>query len=204
MKNPIPKNKMFYFLFIILPIIALSSFSGIKSVSNSNINNSDSLAFYLCQLYGSDQTVREVNNSKEGVIIMQKTDSLNFIRLINFIKKYGYPNEKLLGKNYKKYECINLAAPAILLHNSTKVVKEDIYKLLKKEVIKGNMKPEALALILDKYYVLYKGYSLYNTQFKKACIENKNIVNKARLEIGLKKLPDSLFNKNCNKNEIIK
>lgn len=164
----------------------------------------DSLAFELCQLYGSDQTVREVNNSREGVLIMQRTDSLNFIRIINFIKKFGYPNDKLLGENYRKYECICMAAPAILLHNPAKVVKDTIYNLLKNEVKKGNMKPNALALMLDKYYVFHEKYSLYHTQFIKACIENKEKVNKARLDIGLDILPDSVFSTKCPEVEYIK
>lgn len=182
----------------LLIIISVTSCSIIRGDQNQSIKDNEDLAFQLSQYYGSDQTIRKVNNSKEGIMIMQKIDSINFVRIIKFIKEHGYPNEKLLGKSYKKHESVSLAAPAILLHNSSRVVQEPTFNLLKEEVEKGNMKPEALALILDKYYVYYKGYSLYHTQFKKACIENKEIVNKARLEIGLRALPDSLFTNTCN------
>jgi hypothetical protein len=182
----------------LLIIISITSCSIIRGDQNQRIKDNEDLAFQLSQFYGSDQTIRKVNNSKEGIMIMQKIDSINFVRIIKFIKEHGYPNEKLLGKSYKKHESVSLAAPAILLHNSSKVVQEPTFNLLKKEVEKGNMKPEALALILDKYYVYYKGYSLYHTQLKKACIENKEIVNKARLEIGLSAVPDSFFTNTCN------
>ena len=133
---------------------------------------------------------------------MQKIGSLNFVRVIDFIKEHGFPNEKLLGRFYTEYESVSLAVPAILLHNSSKVVQKSTFDLLKQEVQKGNMKSELLALVLDKYYVYNKGYSLYHTQFKKANIKNKEIVNQARLEIGLEALPDSLFiNTNNEKKE---
>ena len=177
----------------LLIIISFTSCLTPRGGQNRRIKDNEGLVFQLSQLYGSDQTIRKVNNSKESNIIMQKIDSLNFVRLIDFIKEHGYPNEKLLGRFYRNHESVSLAAPSILLHNSSRVVKKPIFNLLKKEVEKGNMKPEALALILDKYYVFYKGYSLYHTQFKKANIENKKIVNKARLEIGLSALPDSVF-----------
>jgi hypothetical protein len=182
----------------LLIIISITSCSIIRGDQNQRIKDNEDLAFQLSQFYGSDQTIRKVNNSKEGIMIMQKIDSINFVRIIKFIKEHGYPNEKLLGKSYKKHESVSLAALAILLHNSSRVVQEPTFNLLKKEVEKGNMKPEALALILDKYYVYYKGYSLYHTQLKKACIENKEIVNKARLEIGLSAVPDSFFTNTCN------
>jgi hypothetical protein len=178
---------------IILIIVLAASCSTNKDGKNQDTQNKEALALQLSQWYGSDQTIREVNNSKEGMLMMRRIDSLNFVRIIDFIMEHGYPNEKLLGRFYKEQESVSLAAPAILLHNSTKVVEESTFNLLKKEVEKGNMKAEDLALILDKYYVLYKGYSLYHTQFKKACIENKEMVNKARLEIGLSILADSCF-----------
>ncbi len=195
LKNNV-KIKVYCFKIIIIAIyLGSCSFCNLRVQNNKSVCKSDSLAFALSEMYGSDQTIRLVNNSREGIIIMQKIDSLNFVRIIDFIEKHGYPNEKLLGKSYRKYESVSLAAPAILLHNPSEVVKEHTFILLKKEVEKGNMKPKALALILDKYYVFHKGYSLYHTQFKKASIENKEIVNKARLEIGLSVLPDSLFTK---------
>lgn len=190
-----------------ITLVLLVAMIGAISCSSSKLNferdakvfKNENLAFLLSQLYGSDQTIREVNDSKPGVIIMQKIDSLNFVRLIEFIEEHGFPNEKLLGRFYTEYECVCLAAPSILLHNSSRVVQKNTFDLLKQEVQKGNMKSELLALVLDKFYVYNKGYSLYHTQFKKANIKNKEIVNKARLEIGLEALPDSLFTNSNNK-----
>ena len=182
----------------LLIIISVTSCSIMRGDQNQRIKDNEDLAFQLSQIYGADQVIRQVPGNSDRIIVMQKIDSLNFVRIIDFIKEHGYPNEKLLGESYNKNESVCLAAPSILLHNSSKVVQKPTFNLLKSEVEKGNMKPEALALILDKYFVYYKGYSLYHTQFKKACIENKELVNEARLEIGLSALPDSLFTGSCN------
>lgn len=186
-------------LSVIAFMVALFSCSSVKGFKENTdpiddvANDSEDLAFLLCQLYGSDQMIREVNNSREGVVIMEKIDSINFSRAIEFIKLHGFPNKKLLGHFYEDHECVSLSIPAIMLHNPPKVVEKETYNLLLSEVRKGNLSPELLALFLDKYYVYYHGYSLYNTQFKRATINNKGRVNKARLEIGLEILPDSVF-----------
>ncbi|WP_442504743.1 hypothetical protein ACTML9_08000 [Porphyromonas levii] len=188
---------------VILPILGcllvLFSCSTVKGIKNSAVfnddiaNNSEELAFLLCQLYGEDQIIREANGTKEGVIVMKEIDSINFLKAIKLIESYGFPNRKLLGHYYEDYECVSLSIPAIMLHNPSKVVEKETYNLLLSEVRKGNLSPELFALFLDKYYVYYHGYSLYNTQFKRATIKNKERVNKARLEIGLEILPDSAF-----------
>lgn len=41
---------------------------------------------------------------------------------------------------------------------------------------------------------------MYGSQFGKPCIQHKEETNKARLEIGLEILPDSMF-VNCEKND---
>ena len=86
-----------------------------------------------------------------------------------------------------------MSAISVLLHNSTRVIQPEVYELLKNEVKIGNLKSETLAIILDKYYCLYKGASLYGTTFKAPCISDKEKVNNARLDIGLNVLNDSLF-----------
>lgn len=190
-------------LTIILFVLVLFSCSTVKVLNKDKgtvleddmVNNNEELAFLLCQLYGSDQMIREpgVNGAKERILVMEKIDSLNFVRAINFIKSYGFPNKKLLGQYYESHECVSLSIPAIMLHNPSKVIERDTYNLLLSEVRKGNLSPELFALFLDKYYVYYHGYSLYNTQFKRATIKNKERVNRARLDIGLEILPDSAF-----------
>lgn len=187
-------------IFVYFTIILFSSCNNhIISNDNSSIADSglvDSLSFELCMIYGSDQNIRSVNNSKEALKVMQSLDSLNFIKIIDYIKKNGFPNKQQLGANFE-YECVQLSAFSVLLHNPARCVENDIYKLLREEVKKGNVNPKNIAMILDKYYVYHKGYSLYHTSFGKACISNKKIVNAARIDIGLMKLPDSLFIK-CN------
>lgn len=189
-------NIILTILVFVLVLFSCSTVKGLKrgtALKDDIADNNEELAFLLCQLYGADQLIRETNDTREGVVVMQKIDSINFSSAIKFIKSHGFPNRKRLGHYYEEYECVSLAIPAIILHNPSKVVEKETYNLLLSEVRQGNLSPELFALFLDKYYVYYHGYSLYNTQFKRATINNKERVNRARLDIGLEVLPDSAF-----------
>ena len=194
------KYKQIKMSFLLLSVVSFSIAGQIKP--QKLVSNRDSLAFELCQLYGSDQSLRNIGNDKS--YISSKLDSINFSKIITFIGKYGFPSESLLGVENMKYECVEAAAIAILLHSPQKVVTPEIYALLKSEVIAGNLKPTTFSYFLDKYYVYYKKYSLFGSRFmsdtpcKGVRLKDKNIVNKARMDIGLEALPDSAF-VNCTK-----
>lgn len=85
------------------------------------------------------------------------------------------------------------------MHNPQQLVNEQEYfELFLNDVKSGNLKPESLALVLDKYYrVNSKNKTtrcvFYGSQFGKPCIQTKKATNKARIEIGLEALEDSVF-----------
>ncbi len=198
------KIKISIITIIIFTISCVSVKNTKKDVDMDSIK--DSLAFELCQMWGSDQTIRSVNGGRDVVKIMQRLDSLNFFKLVKFVKTYGFPNKKLLGERNYKHECVSAAYP-ILLHNPHMLINNEAYfNLFLDQVNKGNLNRKSFATILDKYYWA-KSHGkdvLYGSQFGKPCIQHKKKTNKARLEIGLEILPDSLFSTSCDEKEIIK
>jgi hypothetical protein len=178
----------------------ISCKTSISKKSNIELNDKikDSLAFELCQIYGLDQGVRNRKLSKP--IKEQKSiDTLNFNRIVDFVKKNGFPSKKLVGDSNWANECVANAAGAILLHNPQRLVNEkEYFDFFLNEVKKGNMNPEAFALILDKYYWTMSNNKknrrvFYGSQFGKPCIQTKEATNKARVEIGLSVLKDDEF-----------
>ena len=72
------------------------------------------------------------------------------------------------------------------------------FDLFLNEVKKGNLKPESLALIIDKHYWTKSKNKetrrvFYGSQFGKPCIQTKEATNKARAEIGLEVLNNNEF-----------
>ena len=53
---------------------------------NQRIKDNEDLAFQLSQIYGADQVIRQVPGNSDRIIVMQKIDSLNFVRIIDFKK----------------------------------------------------------------------------------------------------------------------
>ncbi|MGG7035720.1 MAG: hypothetical protein ACI7YS_11095 [Flavobacterium sp.] len=161
----------------------------------------DSLAFELCQLYGSDQGLRETMKLNGAL------DTLNFIKLVKFVKENGYPNIKLVGEKNAKHECVLSTAGAILLHNYWRLAKEDEhFYLFQNEVKKGRMSGKAFANVLDKYYYANSKNKknrrvFYGSDWGKPCIQTKEATNKARIEIGLIPLEDKDF-VDCGNEEV--
>lgn len=191
------------YLSAIILILALTNCSTHKNAIGHSDKLSqealqDSMAFELCQLYGLDQGIR--SPYKEGKAIswpaVQYADTIAFFRLMAFVKDNGFPREELLGENYKR-ECVQAAATVVLLHNPHMLVNNKAYQdLFINEVKKGNMSADFLATVLDKYYWVKKANEhkvLYGSQFGMPCNDIKEETNKARAEIGLPPLADSLF-----------
>lgn len=162
----------------------------------------DSLAFELCQIYGSDQGIRDMKllTSKSRVLaFIPSLDSINFFKIMNFVETNGFPNRKLLGDSNYSHECVESAPIAVLLHTPHMLVNNKQYlNVFIEEVKKGNIKPQTLALILDKYYWVKKDEFgnrelLYGSQFGKPCFKNRKKSDSVRNDIGLPPLPDSMF-----------
>lgn len=165
-----------------------------KSQENLDEKEVKILAFTLCEIYISDQNMR-----KNGVKINKKEDSVNFVKTIDIITKYGFPNQNLLGSHYDK-ECVKAAAVAVLLHHPKKIVHNIHYKnLLIREYKKGNLDEKLLLTFFDKYYwAINKGEKGYLGVFGKPCIEDKKISDSLRQDLGFQPLDLNEF-RNCQK-----
>jgi hypothetical protein len=192
------KKYKFLLLFFLI-ILNSCKTNNIKATDHqSKINIKDSLAFELCQIYGLDQGVRNPKLIKP-ITQQKQIDTLNFNRIVVFVKKNGFPTKKILGDSNIANECVVAAAGSVLLHNPQRLVNENEYfELFLNEVKKGNLKAESFALILDKYYWTISNNKInrrvfYGSQFGKPCIQTKEATNKARVEIGLSILKDDEF-----------
>lgn len=193
-------KKFIILLFIIGAFLSCTSTQKLSSTQETTKEfdkRMDTLVSELCMIYGLDQGIRDREIwsalDKENI---QKIDSLNFRRLVSFVEKYGYPNEKLLGEAFEAYECVELAGFAIMLHNPHQLIHDsNLFDLFLKEVHKGNLHEEAFASILDKYYWMKSRgkYVLYGSSFGTPCIETKEETNRLRAEIGLEALEDEEF-----------
>lgn len=167
----------------------------IATIENSQIK--DSLAKELCQIYGFDQGIRLYGVG--GAKNMQKIDSINYLKIVSFIKDNGFPSKNTLGEFYKG-ECVELAAIAVLLHNPQRVVKNKLdFELLYNEVKNQNISMDNFILILDRYYILKKGNNqrlYYGSQLGMPCIQDKKISDSLRANIGLSPLKLEQF-KDC-------
>ena len=112
----------------------------------------DSLAFELCKIYGLDQGIRNSPGFDGKGKFISSIDSLNFERVIDFIKENGVPNAELVGERNFNQECVQASWMVVLLHNPHRLVKdESCLNYFIVLVRNGQMKSEALILILDKY-----------------------------------------------------
>jgi hypothetical protein len=127
-----------------------------------------------------------------------KYDSINKrlveSQLIPLIKKYGFPGERLVGFNRLSspddaynYTFQNNKALFILLHYYSRPKSCKLNPILLKEVLKGNMKPQHYASIIDFQYKYNKNKCdiiPYNQWWVSPNFNSKEI-NMLRLKIGL-------------------
>jgi len=187
-----------------LVVFATHTFSQVKGTAKLPDSVQETLAFELAKICAFDQGIRNEhlirNYGQEITKLMPAVDSLNFDRFIEIVKKFGYPNETLLGKYYS-HECVRRVGSYILLHNSPRLVEAEIYQLFRNEVLEGRLDAEFFALAMDKYYVLYEKRSLHNSLFKTdnrlrvngVCITDKKLSDSLRLDIGLSPLEEGEF-----------
>jgi hypothetical protein len=96
------------------------------------IYKQDSLAFELCQIYGLDQGIRDRKLVFNDFQLTQKVDTLNFLKIVAFVEKNGYPTKELLGESNMKNECVQRAMPAVLLHAMTRWNLKNLYNRIRK------------------------------------------------------------------------
>lgn len=194
-------KKVIYLILTLIIIQMIFSCSTTKNLNNQIDNNDlmkEKLAFELCAIYGSDQSIRDKKLKGKKIkigLLLKNMDSINFDKYVTFVKKNGYPNKNLLGEFYKN-ECVGGTSGVILLHNAFRLVENaEYYNLFLNEVKIGNMPNKAFAMVIDKYYWA-KSHGkevFYGSGFGKPCSKDKFKVNKERLKIGLKPLKDNEF-----------
>lgn len=193
-------------LILALPFVLFAtckSYDRNKLTLKNTTSEQDSLSFELCKIYGSDQGIRDMRlltNKEAGALQFSPyLDSINFFKILDFVKKYGVPNENLLGKENYSYECVEMAYKAVLLHTPHMLVNNREYlNIFLKEVEAGNMEMKTLIAILDKYYLIRKDEFgnrrlLYGSLFGFPCLKYKHESDSARAVLGLPPLADSLF-----------
>ena len=121
--------------------------------------------------------------------IQAAIDSSNFIKMQGLIYTYGYPKKYI--EAYK--------VSTIFLHASPRWMTMDFFKTLKEEVMNGNMPGLEYAEIYDRQqidkklpelYYVGKHFDSKTNTFAIAKPFDIEATNKAREEIGLKKLKD--------------
>ena len=187
-------------LFCVFFLLLISCKSNPATFRDNNIaKKQDSLAFVLCQIFGSDQGIRDSNLKSKDFKMIQEIDTLNFKKIVDFIKANGYPTKQLIGEKNMKQECVGAAFTCVLLHNPHRLInEEENFQLFLNEVRNKNISPNFLADILDKYYWTKSKNKqnrrvFYGSQFGKPCIQTKEATNKARIEMSLQILKDSEF-----------
>jgi hypothetical protein len=116
-----------------------------------------------------------------------RVDSCNVEFVKNIILEYGYPSEKIVGKE------TNSMVGIILLHYDKDTANHIMGKYLEIALKEGKIKPRMYAWIIDRHLMnVGKNQKYYSipTPWKKMNNEKKLIYNKNRLAIGLKSLDD--------------
>ncbi len=193
-----------FIILAFLGLFATHTFSQVEDTVSLPDSIQENLAFELAQIYALDQGMRNqhiiMNYREEWEKVTPAIDSLNFVRFVEIVKQYGYPNRKLLGK-YGSKKSVSTAGIVILLHNPKLLVEPEMYQLFRNEVQEGRLSASLFAEALDKYYVFFEGKSLYNSQFTNypklrvngVCITDKELSDSLRLDIGLPPLAEDEF-----------
>ncbi|MGZ2369187.1 hypothetical protein ACXR6G_05335 [Ancylomarina sp. YFZ004] len=112
---------------IVLSILGFYMFHD-KELTIKETQLQDSLSFELALIYGSDQGIRDmklITRKETGAIKLSPyLDSINFFKILDFVKTHGMPSEKLLGKDNFSRECVQSAFVAVMLHNPHMLVNQ--------------------------------------------------------------------------------
>jgi hypothetical protein len=139
---------------------------------------------------------KKLFKSKSIMMDWWETDSLNIIAINKFIKKNGFPGERLVGKN------TNLKAMVILLHYDKDTASRIMIDVLNKALMNGDLLPRDYAYIIDRHLYFAGEKQRYYTiafELEKLTEQEKDEYNKNRASIGIGKLQDLIIIKRGNK-----
>ncbi|MEC4048507.1 hypothetical protein OX284_003625 [Flavobacterium sp. SUN046] len=146
--------------------------------NNLNLNLRDS----IISIFKKDQEIRKTNNVKK----IDSVDRIHEPYHIHFIKKYGFPNNKIVGGNGINDPISPAFMSVMLKHISLKGALE-LEPILLNEVKKGNCPPLFYAGMLDIHKVVLKEETpfVYFGTYSNNKPTDTTATNNAREKIGL-------------------
>ncbi len=188
------KNSSYYSLF-------MKDFD--KKLQRSYEKLNDSLINILKEMGIEDQMCRQIPHQQGASSYYQsvkETDMLNYKRLRDIVKEYGWVNYKKVGAKYTGI------ANIILLHSSRhfSINSENwlfFENILKEEIKKGHVLPITLAQWIDQHFFLIEKQvqrygSVANSKGILLPLDDLEQVKKNRQNLSLEPLNDYLLKKN--------
>ncbi len=100
----------------------------------------------LLKTYGYDSA-----EYKNRAMEMMRQDSINFLKVAAYLKRYGHPSKKQVGETAA-------STPWLVIHHSSDVNLRNFYfKTLYKAYRAGDLDPSAFSLYLDRTYRMTHG-----------------------------------------------
>ena len=143
-------------------------------------------------MYERDQWARATQERIETKL--DSIDKINEPIIVDIVKKYGYPNERLLGFKDFYNPARDSHISVLLTHIDPKIKIEVIEPILINELQNGNFSPIFYAVFIDHIKMIsqvdspYPYYGSYVTNKTIQSIENLDEINKNRKSIGLLEL----------------
>jgi hypothetical protein len=156
--------------------------------SIGNLTNDEQMKFAM-----SNKKKLNKNISDSLWTMQNKIDMDNIIALENIVLKYGWPSDKRLGDK--------VSVEGLLFHTPT-IKIASMESLLLKEVKEKRMDPKQYGMFVDNMRLKHGKRQLYGTNIEFSrelmkeippIVDNIEITNKARIEIGLEILKEGEY-----------
>jgi hypothetical protein len=161
-----------------------SIFPKLFAKSNSfYTSEKDSLVTILNEMGYNDQNIRQGWKNRQTFDFnkMQKTDSINLVKIFEIIDKYGFPNERLFGS---KDFLLPLTIDAICMHNYE---SQKLQEMLIRFVREGKCSPHTYGFFVDRRMLDERKkhiFAIYSNVTDDR-IFDLEFVNQRRLSIGM-------------------
>lgn len=167
----------------------IDSIGHYQQVAASKVNNT--YLNFIDSLYYVDQNVIRGNKMVRGNYEIDKSrlpddlfklDSTNLNTLLQLIKVYGFPSERILGVNgYQK-------AAMIIHHNLRLEQNEKYHSVVITALFNGEYLPNDFELMYEQYSMWFKNTTFFTTFDRNLLPSNLSRINENRLRYGLKDL----------------
>ncbi|MFT3794697.1 hypothetical protein [Flavobacterium sp.] len=150
---------------------------------NLNVGLRDS----IIEIFKKDQSIRRMTKDEKKI---DSVDRINEPYIVHFIKRYGYPDFRLVGGNGNN-ETISPAYLSVLLKHLSLPGAMELEPILLDEVKKGKCPRDIYAGMLDVHTAVLKQETPYTYlgTYKDYKPTDKAATNRAREKIGLPAIP---------------